>query len=231
MRRKRSALGIVLLATLSMSAVFVANAGATRSGHFTSDSPSGLTTIVGHQSPGTNVTHKVEFSSASLSGIANPTICKTGSYHGSINVLTTQEVRGKVTWAGCETTPLDTAQLVTAHTSGCELKATSRTAPGDATAGLVCPAGKKVELTIPHNGCKLSFGPQTIANAVTYGTTVENGKHALTLNATATGIQFTVHSGACIFLSTTQTDGQIAGSVTVTGINPATSLPVNITAT
>jgi hypothetical protein len=234
MSLKLKALSLGLLAAVAMSAVFVANAGATRSGHFTSDSPSGSTTIVGHETTGTVVTHKIEFDSPSLEGVAKPIICKHGAYHGSISVPTTQEIRVKPTWSGCETTPLDTAQPVTVHTNNCELKFTSRTNPDgktDATAGLVCPVGQKIRVTNPHNGCTLSFGSQTIANAVTYDTTVENGKHAITLNATAVGIHFTTHGGACIFLPTTHTDGTMKGSATVTGINPVTSLPVNITAT
>lgn len=231
MSLKLKALILGLLAALALSSVLVANAGATRSGHFTSDSPSGVTTIVGHESTGTNVTHKIEFDSVGLSALSEPIVCKHASYHGSINVLTTQEIRVKPTWTGCETTPIDTKQLVTIHTNNCELKFTSRSEPGDATAGLICPAGKKIEVTNPHTGCKLSFGTQTIANAVTYDTTVENGKHAITLTATATNIHFTAHSGACIFIATTHTDGTMQGSATVTGLNGVGLDPVNITAT
>jgi hypothetical protein len=231
MSLKLKALSLGLLAALALSSVLVANAGATRSGHFTSDSPSGLTTIAGHESTGTNITHKIEFDAVGLGGFSEPIICKHASYHGSINVLTTEKIEVTPTWSGCETTPLNTQQLVTVHHNECKLKFTSRTAPGDATAGLVCPVGKKIQVTNPHNGCTLSFGTQTLANAVTYGTDVQNGKHAITVNATATGITFTVHGGLCSFVATTQTDGTMKGSATVTGIDTISGNAVNITAT
>jgi hypothetical protein len=230
MSLKLKALSLGLLAALALSAVAVTNAGATRSGHFTSDSTTQeTTTLIGSESTH-NATHRIEFSAAGLPG--NPIYCTHASFHGTVNPNTTQEIRVKPTYSVCTTT--NTNEAVTVDVNGCEFAFTSRTEPGDATAGLSCPAGKKVQITDPASGCTLSFGTQKVANAVTYGTdTATTGvhtKHSITLNATAKNIAYTAHGGLCIFVGTNRTDGSMTGSATVKGVDLNGTL-VNITAT
>lgn len=225
MKHKRKMLGLGLLAVLALSSIFVASAGAVRSGHFTSDSAFGTTTIVGSE---TAPNHQLEASSASLPGVG--IVCLPGAYHGTVTALTTDEVRVVPTWGQCETTPIDGKQVLIINVNGCVFKFTPRTEPGDATAGLVCPPGKAFIITAPHSGCRLTFSPQTVANAVTYDTVTENSKHAITLTVTASGISFTAHEGLCMFLPTTLNDWQISGAVTVTGTDVNSNF-VSITAT
>lgn len=234
MSLKLKALGLGLIAALALSAVAVMNAGATTTGHFTSDSTTNnTTTLIGSEST-SDFKHKIEFAAAGLPG--KPIYCTNATFHGSVTSLTTQSIEITPTYSNCATTNSNNepgGPAVTVDFKKCKYVFTSRTT-GDATAGLSCPAGEKVTITDPNSGCVLKFGTQHVANAVTYNTdmatTAPHTKHALTVQATATGVNYTAHSGLCIFVGTNRTDGTMTGGATVKGVDQVGTL-VNITAT
>jgi hypothetical protein len=223
MNRKIKALGLVFFVAMAMGAVAVVEAGATVSGHFTSDSASGKTTVTASEGG----THTAEFSAPGLG--TEPIHCTSGTAHGEVTGNTTQLVTLTATVSGCTTT--GSATTVTVTTNGCVGTATPASV-GHATGALSCPAGKKVVIHDPGTGCTLSYGTQTVkTGGAIYKADTHEGKHSITAEGTASGITFTVHGGICSFIATTRTNGEIKGTGTMHGIDPASGSPVNITAT
>lgn len=217
---KLKALGLGLLAAMAMSAVAAINASATISGHFTQ--PAANTKITGEETLGT--AHRVKFS---VDG-GTPIECTKAHYEGTpVAELTFQRLLATPTYSECGTEGSGTHN-VTVHHLGCEFEFYSRTTgTGHATTGLVCPAGVN-GLLVTHPNCTMRMPPQTLSG-ITYSTITVNNKHAITLEATVSGITAHYEAGICIFLGTTHT-GTMNGSATVRGLN-ASNEPVDITAT
>jgi len=225
MSLKLKVLGLGLLATLAMSAVAVMNASATSTGHFTSDSPNGLTTVEGFEGG----SHFTELSSHGLEG---GIVCDEATYDGTITGNTTTHITIIPHYTKCKTTG-GTPGEVTVDVNGCSFTFT----PGHhGTVHIDCPVGKAIEIT--HPNCTITIPAQTVGTAVkgvTYTTDIdpETGKHIITLDANTVHVATQYHAGICIFTGTTHT-GTMHGSVTVKGyedLGPGkpTGPPVNIT--
>jgi hypothetical protein len=212
-RSLKAALGLALVAAMAFSAMSVMSASATVSGHFTSDS-GGITAIDIRE-----VTGKHEIA---LSAIGTTITCHTASYTASMSVATTQQLNVAPAYSNCTTGSGGTA---TVTMNGCSYTFSSRTT-GHGTAGIVCTGGARAE--VHTSAGTLSFGTQTADEGLVY-TTVTHTKHALTVDVTAKGIDYTCH-GACQIFGTSGTTATMTGTVTVTGTSSKGEI-VNITAT
>jgi hypothetical protein len=218
-RSVKAAFGLSLLAALVFSAMSVMSASAITSGHFTSDAVSHLTKV--HIVEGTETPHKT-----TLSAIGTTVECHQVHYEAP-NLAGTTFVAITVLAEYTNCTQGGNAASVTMN--GCHYIFTPRTPPGHATPHFKCPAGKRAE--VHTSAGTLSFGEQTpTQGGVTYTTTTENTKHALTVNITAEGIHYTCH-GACQIFGTSGTTGKLTGSVTVQGTDAVNKGYVNITHT
>jgi len=204
MSLKLKVLGLGLLAVVAMSAVAVMNASARTSGHFTSDSPNGNTTLVGSET----VTHSTELTSH---GIEGGIVCDEVAYHGTIAGNTSTHITIIPTYNKCHTTG-ETPGTVTVTMNGCSYTFT----PGsNGTVHLDCPVGKAIE--IHHHNCTITIAPPITVQGATYETDVDaNGKHTITLKLHPVQFNTQYHGGICIFTGTNHT-GTLSGSATVRG--------------
>jgi hypothetical protein len=223
MSLKLKALGLGILAALSVSAFAAVNVAANGEGHF-------VTTGTTHATiEGTETgVHKTEFTAHGLEG---GIVCDEIKYHGTTTAETVTSITITPTYNKCHTTP-DGAGTTTVTMNGCTYTFTVAKGTTDATeqtVHLLCPPGKSVE--IHHPNCTITIHAQTIETGVTYTTLFENGKHTITLDLTKPGITFTTeyHGGICVFTGTTH-HGTLHGSVTVEAKTLAGAL-TNITAT
>jgi hypothetical protein len=210
-----------LLAVMATSA-FAVNAGATIGGHFTNDAPNGHATIIATETTGT--LHTLHF--LKEGGSAEESItCHNAIYTGTINALTVQSMTVTPLWADCTTGSQGTAFDI--DENGCTLTFTSgKTGQTHHTVGYQCPAGKAIEIT--HPNCTIRVPPQTVSG-ITYTTTIEATKHALTMDVTAKGMTSHYEAGICIFLGTSQ-KMELKGSVTIKAAD-TNGNPVNLTET
>jgi len=215
---KLKALGLGLLVTLTMGAVTVMNASATSSGHFTSDSPSGKTIVVGAH----NVVHFTEFTSH---GLAGGSVCDEIAYQGTAGVSTTTEITIVPSYQKCHTTEAPQGNS-TITVNGCYYLFTSG---GTGTVHVACPENKSIE--VHHPNCTIKITPQTVGG-ITYGTVIDpNGKHIFTLGFNAVQVNTEYEGGICVFTGTNHT-ATLGGSLTVRGFEDKAGGPqVNITAT
>lgn len=211
---------LAVLATVISLPVTTMQAGATTSGHFVSNSPSEMTTLVGEElgHPGVEI---------GGGAIASPIHCTNASYHGSVSGSTVQSVKIVPVYSGCTTTK---GIAVTITFNGCTYIATSRSL-GEATAGLECPAGKQVEVHDNETGCRLSLPTQKLAKAATYTTETFNGHHSIIVEIVVGGIAYTAHGAKCPSASTSRNDLGFIGIIEFHGTNPFTEELVDITAT
>src|SRR6187549_2014783 len=224
MSLKLKVLGLGLLAVMATSAFAVMNASATIGGHFTNDALNGHALVTGTETTGG--LHTLHFKREGAANSESIT-CHFATYHGTVNAATVQSVTITPDWDNC-TTGGTSLPGFSVHENGCNLTFTSgKTGETHHTVDLVCPAGKSIEIT--HENCTIRLpGAQTL-RGITYTTTTENNKHALTMNVTVKGITSLYEDGICIFLGTTQ-KSEMNGSVTVAATNTAGE-PVNITET
>lgn len=222
---KLKALGLGLLAAMAISAFAVMNASAKDGGHFVSENEH--TILTGTESwPLT--THVTELAVEGLKGI----VCTTPSYSGTVQTDKTKTVTSITitpVYEGCETTG-DPKGSVTVTMNGCDYTFTVTSDDSqktDSTVHVLCPPGKVIE--IHHPSCTITVPPQTPAGGVSYSRETVNGKHAITLNSTVSGINLQFHGGICNLLGTTH-PGTLNGSVTVSGKDTPGN-PVGITAT
>jgi hypothetical protein len=213
---KLKALGLGVLAAMAMSAVGVLNASATVSGHFTHDAAGGAATITGKESG----THRLKFASDG----GTPIECDVAHYSGSVATATTTTIEVTPAYSKCHTEGGEPGSVVV-DVNSCKFVFHSRTT-GHATTGVKCATG--VQIVVTHPNCTMRMPSQALTG-VTYGTITENGKHAITLNSTVSGITAHYEAGICIFLGTTHS-ATMTGSATVEGLAPGGGA-VNITAT
>lgn len=221
MSLKLKVLGLGLLAVMATSAFSVMNASAVVSGHFTSDTSHTL--LVGEE---TKPAHQVKLQIGNNTKIE----CTVAKFTGTTG-LTATEVTITPTYSECTTEGGPTPHNVLVTMNGCDyvFKSNSTT---HGTVEVVCPPEKAIE--IHHPNCTVTVPAQipsatTLTGGVTYTTTTENGKHALTANVTVANIHAQYHGGICIFLGTPQTS-TMTGSATLRGTNTAGE-PVGITTT
>ena len=229
MSLKLKNLGLGLLAVMATRA-FAENAGATIGGHFTNDAFNGHALVTGTTSTGS--THGLTFVKEGASPEAENS-CHLASYTGTVNAATVQSATITPAWENCTTGTTGTGDSFGVHENGCTLTFTSgKIEQTHHTATVVCPAGKAIEIT--HPNCTIKIPPQTLGGGgskggIVYTTTVENNKHALTLDLTVKEITAHYEAGICIFLGTTQ-KSEVKGSITVRAVDTNDN-PVNITET
>lgn len=218
MSLKLKALGLALLAATAVSAVAVVNASATTGGHFVSEKAH--TVITGLEGG----SHTLEYS---FHGMENGVICDEAFYDGTITAETVTDITLSPFYAKCHTTGNPNNVPITPN--GCTYTLTfaaGNPATTENTVDLVCPAGKAIE--IHHPNCTVTIPPANNLQSVTYTTTLENGRHTITLDANLKfNIQF--HGGLCVFLGTNQT-GTLTGSLTLKGYDGSGNL-LSITTT
>lgn len=221
MNTKLKALGLGLLAVLAMSAFAVVNASATVSGHFVSDTTH---TIVKGTESGT---HFLNFKGES----GEPIGCTHASYEGTITGETVTTVTVSPVYKECSTGRKAPHEIAVTM-NGCDYTFHSAGTNKHGTVSVDCPVGKAIE--IHHPNCTMTVPAQTptattLTGGATYTTTVEEGKHALTVDITVGNIEVQYHGGICIFTGTTH-KFTMEGSVTVWGTDTAGNR-VNITHT
>jgi hypothetical protein len=240
MSLKLKALGLGFVAALAMSAMVAVNAGATQSGHFTSEVAH---TILDIKEEGE---HRVK-----LHAFGQPFECEASkvSYHATINSATVTEISGvaptygttPATWVATHCTAGGQPAMI--HMNGCTYTFTSRATPevNHGTVHLVCPGASGPVITInsslSSHDCWVEITPnQTPTGGVTYKTIGTAGAgHELTANVTASGIHAVITTAggnffACGTSSTTTATAEMTGSVTIKGTNTETK-QVGITAT
>jgi hypothetical protein len=218
---KLKALTLGLLALMAMGAFAAVNATAETGGHFTSEAEEG--TAKGTE----NATHFTELTVPGLTGIR----CTKTSYEGKMpktGSKTWTEITIVPSYSECETTG-GKAGEVTIDMNGCAYLFTiGKNSVKDNTADLECTGATKF-VAVTHEGCEIRIPAQNGMLGVAYTTTVENGKHSLTVDLTVKGFTTNFEAGFCVLLGTSHTS-EITGSVTVQGFNAA-GAQVGITAT
>ena len=229
MSTKLKVLGLGLLAVM-VTSVFAVNASATIGGHFTNDAANGHAIITGTEATGT--THRLAF--VRLWGSEEEEItCHKASYAGTVSASTVQSVTLAPAWDNCTTGTTGTGTTFPIHENGCVLTITSgNLATPHHTVDVACPKDKAIEIT--HENCTIRIPPQTVGGGalnggVTNTTTVENFKHALTADVTATEVISYYETGICIFLGTLQ-KLELKGSLTIKATNTE-GMSVNLTDT
>ena len=231
MSLKLKVLGLGLLAVMATSAFAVMNASAGVGGHFTHDGAGGHAILVPTES--TSSTHRLAFVKQGSTEEGSEITCHKAVYTGSVTSATVQSVTIKPDWSNCTTGTTGSAASFEVDENGCTLTFQSgKAGQTHHTAQVLCPQGAAIVIT--HENCTITVPAQTVGGGgnkggVTYTTTTENGKHALTMNVTVKEIVSQYHGGICIFLGTTQ-QSEMNGSVTVSATNTAGEA-VNITET
>jgi len=211
MSLKLKVLGLSLLAFVAMSAVAVINASARTNGHFTSDSPTGKTTILGAEVPGTP--HQTEFT---VHGLEGGVVCDDVAYHGTMSSNTSTHITIVPFYKKCHTTG-SAADTTVIDVNGCSYTFT----PGDnGTVHVDCPTGKSIEIT--HPNCTIKIKPQT-AQGVTYLTDLQNGRHIITPVFHKVQFSSEYEAGICIFTGTNHT-ATLHGSATIRGFDDTNPL-------
>ena len=207
-------LSVGLIAVLC-SAFAVVQAGATTGGHFIA--PAG-TTIKSQETLGTN--HRLEFVSHGLEG---GIVCDEVTYSDYTSTKETEtEIKVTPTYNTCHTTGGE--HNVTVTVGSCYYRFTVGPG-GSGTADLVCPSGDAI--VIKHPACEITIPAQNNIGGLSYVTTIENGVHAITLEAAAK-FNTQYHGGICVFTGTNHV-GTLNGSATVNGIKENKAVPITAT--
>jgi hypothetical protein len=216
MGTKFKVLGLGLIAVMMTSAIAVMGASASTGGHFIA--PTG-TIVKGSELLATK--HRLELTSHGLEG---GIVCDEVKYSDYTTTKETETViKISPEYKTCHTT--GGAHNVTVTVNGCYFTFTVAAGGLAGTADLVCPT-KPLEVT--HPSCLITIPAQNNIGGLSYTTTVENNKHAVTLDVNA---QFNTqyHGHICVFTGTNHT-GTLHGSATVAGVN-SLGQPVDITTT
>jgi hypothetical protein len=222
MSTKLKILGLGVLAVMATSAFAVVNASATITGHFTAEPTEHHVIVKGTDAYGS--AHQLVFKETGSTG---PGIsCTHSEYHGTLGAAgtpvestTTQSVtvRPKYTNCATENETWGTTSVIVPESCGTNVfQFTSRTT-GHGTVKVNCT------ITIKHPNCEITVPSGQLlggaaGNGVTWTTTVEKEKHALTANITVLNIAGQFHGGICVFLGTPHTF-TMTGSATVWGEN------------
>ena len=208
MSLKLKALVLSLNAAMAVSAVVATNAPANGAGHFVTTGNSHAH-ITGFAGPGTG--YNLHFSNHGLEGEIG---CTTQTYSATTTTETTTSITVTPAVSGCTTT--SNGQAVSIDLNGCTFTltvASNTTDSTEQTTHLLCPTGKKIEVT--HPNCTVSIHPQTDGGD-TYTTT-----HDVWFIITKhTHIQLnTTRHGLCQFIAPTNGTGTLSGSVLIKAFN------------
>ncbi|HYP56370.1 MAG TPA: hypothetical protein VEQ41_08750 [Solirubrobacterales bacterium] len=212
---KRRCLGVI--AMLAITALTGANATATSGGHFASDSEHTiLKSVNSAQHDHAFIAHSGEID------------CNLGTlkHEGTFSSKIVASIDLAPSYGECTTqggTP------ITSYTfNGCVYRLTvgSPVTTAEQTIHFVCPTGKALEFHQPN--CLATMVAQTATGTVTYKTSLQNGKDALTLELNAT-FETQYHGGLCVFLGTKQS-ATLTGSLLLTASNTVGE-PVSVIAT
>ena len=215
MNGKSKTLGLGMLVAVAVAAIAAASASATYSGHFVSEAKT--TTVIGTES----TTHRAKFSV----GGGTPVECEKVSYQGLIGAETVAGFTVTPKYETCKTEG-SASHNVTIAMNECDytFKSTSET---HGTFEFLCRGKGPIKIT--HPNCTITIPEKTQLSGVSYATTVEEGKHALTVNFTVKNIPAQYHTGVCTILGTNQL-AELKGSITLRGTDEA-GKPVHITNT
>jgi len=219
-RTLKAAFGLSLMAALTLIAVNAMSASAITSGHFTSDVSTTILDITEKTTEPEKSGHEIV-----LSALGDEVTCHKPTYTSSFTGTTTQALTVEAKYENCTN---GNKEAVTVTMNGCDYTFTSRST-GHATTHFKCPNSETFAEVHGPTGT-FTFTTQTPAGGATYTTVTEEGKHALTVNITASEITFTCHGLCAIFGTHPSQKASMTGAVTVTGTD-ANKNPVNITAT
>jgi hypothetical protein len=236
MSLKLKALGLGLLAALSVGAFVVMSASANTGGHFVSEVAH--TEIKGSEDTAVGATDRFEFKSHGLEG---GIVCDKVSYTGTANATTVTSITVTPKYEACYTTGQPVGS-VTVKVTGCVYIFTVGKTPKEepeSSVHLECEANGHIVIehpncTITITGSAASKVNQTLTG-FSYKTITINNKHAVTVEASGTatnpGIQFATRyeGGICVFTGTNHV-GTLVGAATVAGTNTAGET-VGVTAT
>jgi len=218
---KLKILGLGVLAVMATSAFAAVNASAISSGHFTAEPVGEDHVIVKGTESNVSGTHNLSFYETNANGETTggaPIKCTHVEYHGTLSgaaATTTTAIQVRPNYKECSTNAVAPHNVTVDVPAGCGtgvFEFTPRSA-GHATVHVKCA------ITITHPNCTIVVPVQTpTGGGVTYTTTTESNKHAITLNSTVTGIHGQFEGGICVFLGTNHVFEMI-GSVTVWGEN------------
>lgn len=217
MSGKFRSLGLGLLATMAVSAIAAIGASAEVTGHFIVEG--GDANLVGSE----NAAHNSQFS---FDG-GTPVECLNDTYEGFAGSETLAGFTLTPKYPTCKTAGTETHN-VTITMNGCRYTFKSTTGT-HATFWILCPTGKAIE--IHHPNCTITIPEENNLHltGVTYTTSVENAKHAFTVDLTVENITAHYHGGVCIFLGTSH-KGALKGSFTLKAVD-TDGKPVHITNT
>jgi hypothetical protein len=222
---KLKALGVGLLAVLSVSAFAVMNASALTGGHFSSEGFPVHTDIKGSEDTTVGATDRFEFRSHGLEG---GIVCDKVSYTGTMAGTPLSQITVTPKYEECQTTPAVTGS-VPVEVTGCVYIFTVGKTPKEEPEGSVhLECGETGHIIIKHPNCTITItgsaasGVNQTLTGFTYKTITINGKHAITIDAPSLGIQFkTRYEGSLCALTGTNHTGTLVGAATVGGTNTA----------
>jgi hypothetical protein len=222
MSLKLKVLGLGLLAVMATSALAVVNASATSTGHFTSEATEHHLIVKGAETVGTP--HRLHFNEV-RNEPGHPTTgssitCTHASYQGTLSgpaATTTTAVQVRPTYKECSTNGEPPHNVVVDVPESCGNNVFEFTSGGTGTVHLNC------NITITHPNCAITLtaADNKKLSGITYTTTVEQNRHALTMHVNVKTIKGEYHSGFCVFLGTTHYF-EMTGSVTVWAENTLT---------
>jgi hypothetical protein len=222
---KLKILGLGVLAVMATSAFAAVNASALSNGHFTAEPTEHHLILKGTEAtPGNHNLSFYRLNSDGTTASGSPIKCTHAAYEGTLplegkpgtEATTTQAVQVRPTYKECSTGAEPPHNIPIDISTGCKNNVFEFKSGGTGTVNVNC------DITITHPSCHISILASENKNlsGVTYTTTTESNKHALTMNVNVNGIKGTFVSGICVFLGTKHTFEMI-GSVTVWGENTA----------
>jgi hypothetical protein len=211
MRTKLTALNLSLVVVLAIGAIAAISASANTEGHFVTSGNSSAT-IHGEVTKASEGPHYIAFI---IHGLEGEIGCDVQTYTATTSSETTTSLTFTPKYEKCYTTGGGEPGSIPIHVNGCTY--TFRVAKGttdstEQTSQMLCPAGKKIEVT--HPNCTMSIHPQSINTGTTYTTKVStSGIHELTKHI---NIQFGVtRHGLCQFIAPTNGTCTLKGSLTL----------------
>ncbi|HVI70063.1 MAG TPA: hypothetical protein VM656_01080 [Pyrinomonadaceae bacterium] len=206
MTRKLKAFGAILLAALTMSAVAASDVSA-QVFHFTSEKEH---TILRGVQEGTDVL-TIDFGTLG---------CTAVKYTGTIQSATTTTTVAEVTpeYSGCTAFGFTNVPI---HHNECKYKfvaGTKESGNYEGSIDIVCPTGKKIELTAP--GCLVTVGPQTGIKKVTFKAVGAGATREITAIFNLTGVKYEEHEGpfgTCASDTVVRSNGTYTGNTIITG--------------
>lgn len=209
---------LALTVAAAVNAFAAADALALVTGHFTAEAPEHHLIIKGTDVAGTP--HQVKLFEIK-NEIGHPTAtdilleeCTHVVYHGTLansQATTNTGIQIRPTYGKCATPGDPPGQ----HNPQFHVPAACGTNVFEFTSGGTGTVHLNCTITVTRSNCEIAFTPQT-TSGVTYATTTENAKHALTVSLSLKTLTAAYHAGTCVFLGTTHYF-EMVGSLTMWG--------------